>query len=172
VHYPTDRSLYSGQASISRDRPRPASLYAAIVREHTQQMKIVLTATMLLLAIGPPEAHAEGLSPAESRLIAAQIARLHYPQERGLARQWSNAKKVAELLCRPAAMAVLREQVKGADRIFLGAEAPDSLRLDSNRHLSGGGSARSPGGWRDFTFDCQLDPRTGSVTQFQATLKP
>lgn len=138
-------------------------------------MKIVwLAGTLLLVAwfANTAAAQATSLSPAESTIIEKQIAALPSPEERQLARAWSDAKRVAEMLCRPSAMPVLRRQVPGTDRFFLGTDAPDSLTLESNRRLIGSGSLRSPGGWRDFTFECRLNPRTGRVTKFAATVKP
>jgi hypothetical protein len=138
-------------------------------------MKVVSYAVMLLLvagAVGPAGADDSSLSPAQNKVIAAKIAKLRYPQERELARGWSDAKKVAEELCRPAARQVLRRQVRGADRFFLGTDATDTLTLEGNTRLTGTGSVRSPSGWRDFTFECRLNPQTGGVTKFLATLKP
>ena len=97
-----------------------------------------------------------------------QIATLHSSAERDMANSWSNAKKVAEFLCRPAALPVLKKQIAGADRVFLGTDDPKTLNLESNQKLSGTGSARYSGGWKDFTFACALDPLAGKVTSFEA----
>jgi len=112
------------------------------------------------------------LSPAEIAAIQRQIATLRSKVDRSMASGWSNAKKVAELICRPAALAALRKQVPGADRVFLGADDPKTLTLESNAKLTGTGSARGPQGWQDFTFSCEVDPATGKVGDFTATLTP
>jgi hypothetical protein len=138
-------------------------------------MKFVWSAIILLLMAGFAEtAVAEDslLSPAEKAVIAKRIAALPSPEERHLAQEWSDAKSAAEFLCRPAAMSVLRRQVKGADRVFLGTDAADSLKLESSSRLTGTGSVRSPSGWRDFTFQCQINQQTGRAMKFQAALKP
>jgi len=115
--------------------------------------------------------HSEvALSPAETAIISRQIATLRSPTDRSVATDWSNAKKVAELICRPAALSILKKQIRGADRIFLGTDAPQSLRLESNRRLTGSGQVRTPEGWQDFTFTCTLNPTTGKVIDFQNVL--
>jgi len=111
-----------------------------------------------------------GLSAAETAAVQRQIATLHSSVDRSVANEWSNSKKVAELLCRPAALPVLKKQIAGVDRVFLGTDDPKTLTLESNQRLKGSGSARAPQGWQDFTFTCQLDPETGKVLAFTAVL--
>lgn len=106
-------------------------------------------------------------SPAETAVISRKIATLKSSTDRNVATGWSNAKKVAELICRPAALPILKKQIKGTDRVFLGTDAPQSLSLESNRRLTGTGQARTPEGWKDFTFTCNLNPATGKVIDFQ-----
>ncbi len=110
------------------------------------------------------------LSPAETAVVAKQIATLKSPTDRSVATGWSNTKKVSELICRPAALPVLKKQFEGVDKVFLGTDAPESVSLESNQRLTGSGQFRTPQGWRDFTFTCDLDPRTGKVTAFQPVL--
>lgn len=112
----------------------------------------------------PPE---QALSAAEVAAIEHRIATLRSPADRGLAQNWSNAKKVAELLCRPQALPVLKERLTGVDRVFLGTDDPQSLTLVSSSKLLGVGSARTPQGWQDFKFTCELDPATAKVTRFE-----
>ncbi|MEO6815838.1 MAG: hypothetical protein ABI177_03995 [Edaphobacter sp.] len=107
------------------------------------------------------------LSPAQSAVVSRQIATLKSSADRNVAQEWSDAKKVAELICRPAALSILKRQIKGADRVFLGTEAPQSLTLDSNRRLTGSGQVRTPHGWKDFTFTCNLNQVTGKVIGFK-----
>lgn len=116
-------------------------------------------------------ADAPRLSPAEASVIAGEIAKLKYPQERSLAAQWSDAKKVAEFICRPLATAVLKRD-SNADRVFLGTDDPDTLHLLSDRELRGSGQYRSGDDWRTFTFSCALDPRNGTATAFRTNPTP
>lgn len=124
-----------------------------------------------LPAIAAPTAE-PALSPAQQKIVARRIATLKSPGERRIAEAWSNAKKVAELICRPTALPVLKRQVRDADKVFLGTSDPATLTLVSNRRLEGVGQVRSGAGWRDLTFVCLLDPATGKTASFQATLKP
>ena len=112
------------------------------------------------------------LSRAETAAVNRQIATLHSTTDRSVANEWNNAKKVAELLCRPAALPVLKKKIVGSDRVFLGTDDPKTLNLESDQRLTGMGSARAPKGWQDFTFTCELDPANGKVTAFDAMLTP
>jgi hypothetical protein len=87
-----------------------------------------------------------------------------------MAQGWSNTKKVAELLCRPAALPVLKKQTAAVDRVFLGTDDPKTLTLENNTRLTGGGEFRTPKGWTDFTFTFDLDPQTGKVVAFQPVI--
>jgi hypothetical protein len=111
------------------------------------------------------------LSPAETQAVSKQIATLKSSTDRDVAHSWSNAKKIAELICRPAALPVLKRQIKGTDRVFLGTDAPQSLTLESDQRLTGSGELRTPQGWQDFSFTCDVNPTTGKVTDFQAAMK-
>jgi hypothetical protein len=112
------------------------------------------------------------LSAAEQAVVSHQIATLKSATDRQVAEGWSNAKKVAELICRPAALPILKKQAKGVDRVFLGTDTPESLSLESNQRLTGSGTFRTPQGWQDFTFTCDVNPETGKVTTFEATPIP
>jgi hypothetical protein len=126
----------------------------------------------LLLALSLFAQAAEpGLSPAEKANIAKQIAAMKGAADRQLAESFTNAKKVAEYLCRPLALPEIRKQEKGADRVFLGTNAPETLTLESNQRLVGTGSFRYPGGWKDFKFSCELNPETGKATAFSMAAK-
>jgi len=145
-------------------------------------MRIVALGLLLALAqpalaqptlVVPPAPPSEPpLSRAQNTVVAKAIAGLKSPEERNMAAGWSNAKKVAEVICRPAALPALRKQVPGADRVFLGTDAPATLTLVSTRSLTGIGQVRSSAGWRDFTFTCALMPSSGKVAGFTAVLKP
>jgi len=137
-------------------------------------LKIAFAAVVLLAAASMNAASARqaassaepALSAAESAAVARQIAALHSSADRGVASGWSNAKKVAEMICRPAAVAALKKQIPGTDRVFLGTDDPKTLTLESNARLTGTGSARNPKGWQDFSFTCEVDPESGKVTRF------
>ncbi|AXC14348.1 hypothetical protein ACPOL_5092 [Acidisarcina polymorpha] len=133
---------------------------------------LLLTGTVIQ-AIGQTAASTEPeLSSAETAIIERQIRTLRSVQERKLAEEWSNAKKVGETICRPAAVAALKKQLPGVDRVFLGTDDPKTLTLESMAKLIGSGSARIPKGWQDFTFVCDIDPQSGKVTGFQVNLAP
>jgi hypothetical protein len=127
-----------------------------------------LTLLMTFCTLAKAAEHSDpALSPAETTVIARQVATLKSSVDRRVALDWSNAKKVAELICRPAALPVVKKQAQGADRVFLGTGAPKSLTLESNRRLTGSGQFRTRQGWKDFTFTCNLNPATGKVIDFQ-----
>jgi len=133
-------------------------------------------ATLGLLIVGAIIAQAAqsnepALSSAQTAAVARQIATLRSPAERHMAEGWSNSKKVAEMICRPAALIVLKKQDKTIDRVFLGTEMHGSLTLESNSRLTGNGEFRTSKGWQDFTFTCDVSPETGKVTAFQPVLK-
>ena len=115
------------------------------------------------------------LSKPQSIVVNRKIATLKSPVDRHVAEGWSNAKKVAELLCRPAALSALRRQTPGVDRVFLGTDDPHTLNLESNRRLTGSGEFRTDKGWQSFTFACELNLETGRVVSFRpvmASMKP
>jgi hypothetical protein len=125
----------------------------------------------LWLAVLPSDGSAAShLSSAQVAVVAWQIAKLKYPQERSVASRWSDAKKAAEFICRPLAMRVLKRGFKGADRVFLGTDDPSTLHLLGNRRLTGSGQVRIGYDWQTFTFSCKLDPRTGEAVSFETTL--
>jgi hypothetical protein len=131
-------------------------------------MTVVLT---VLAAITPAVYASEpDLSAAETAVVNRQIATLKASGDRHMATGWSNAKKVAELICRPAALSVLKKQTPGVDRVFLGTDDPQTLTLESNSRLTGTGQFRTPQGWTDFAFTCNVNAETGKVTAFQPVL--
>jgi hypothetical protein len=107
------------------------------------------------------------LSPAEQAIINRQIKALRSPADRHIAQNWSDAKKMAELICRPVALPVLKTTAPDADKVFLGTDDPKTLTLISDKLLKGSGEFRTPQGWKDFTFTCEVDPQTGTVVSFQ-----
>lgn len=135
----------------------------------------VIYAAMWLMLAGVPlaaQSAASGepaLSAAETAAVNRRIATLHSASDRKVASEWSNAKKVAELLCRPAATAYWKKKAPGTDRVFLGTDAPATLLLESDSRLTGSGQYRTPKGWTDFQFTCSLDASKGTVRSFDAT---
>jgi hypothetical protein len=137
-------------------------------------MKVILACLMLFasFSVAARAQSAEpALSAAETAAVKRQIATLHSSAERSMANGWSNAKKVAEMICRPAAIPALDKQISGVDRVFLGTDDPKTLTLESDAKLTGTGSARYPKGWQDFTFTCEVDPATAKVTSFEPVLE-
>lgn len=118
---------------------------------------------------GPQE---PALSPAQAAIINRKIATLHTSGERNMAQSWTNAKKVGEVICRPAALSVLKKKKPAVDKVFLGTSDPATLSLESDQRLTGSGQFRTPQGWTYFTFTCDLDPKTGKVTGFQIVPLP
>ncbi|HTF68286.1 MAG TPA: hypothetical protein VK638_36975 [Edaphobacter sp.] len=133
---------------------------------------LALTTALLAYAAIPATAQAPpepALSATQTTVVNRKIAALHSEADRRVASEWSNSKKVAEILCRPAATAYWKKKAPGADRVFLGTSAPETLILESNQRLTGSGQYRTPKGWTDFRFTCDLDPEKGTVTAFAAT---
>ncbi len=84
-----------------------------------------------------------------------------------MAAGWSDAKKMAEMICRPAALGILQKQNKAIDRVSLGTDDPTSLALESNARLTGIGEYRTPQGWQNISFVCEVNPATAKVASFQ-----
>ncbi|EAO4206420.1 hypothetical protein M8Q70_003545 [Salmonella enterica] len=82
--------------------------------------------------------------------------------------EWSDARKVAEFICRPSALETLRKGPPKADKVFLGDGHNGGLTLHSSIRLTGTGQYRSHGTeWEKFNFTCELSPLTGEVTDFR-----
>lgn len=129
-----------------------------------------ILALLIAGSVAPIAAAQESdLTAAEQKVVAQQIATLKRSSDRHVAESWSNSKKVAELICRPAALPILKKQDKTIDRVFLGTSDPKTLTLESNQKLTGSGEYRTPQGWTDFTFTCEVNPDTGKATAFEAT---
>lgn len=136
------------------------------------RVSIVLSASLLLGALpsfGQSSAKEPALSAGEARVIDMKIESMKSESDRKVAREWSNAKKVAEVICRPRATAYWKKAAPGTDRVFLGTSDPSTLVLESDRRLTGSGQYRTANGWTGFNFTCELDPDRGRVTRFEAT---
>jgi hypothetical protein len=143
----------------------------------TMSRAVRKTATVILLSAlaaiaQAADRHEPDLSPAQNTAIAKQIATLRSSIDRQAAGRWSNSKKVAELICRPTTLPILKKQFPDADRVFLGTSDPKTLTLETNAKLTGTGQVRTSHGWQDFTFTCNVNPQTGKVTSFQSTNTP
>ncbi len=116
-----------------------------------------------------PSAKAKSeLSPRQQQVIRNAFSKLHDRNERKMAMEWSDAKKVSETMCRPAALGYFKKQYRNADRVFLGTGESGSLKLEGNSQLTGKGQVREGNNWHYFTFDCQLNPATGHAVSFTA----
>lgn len=113
---------------------------------------------------------ATALSKAQQDVIDVRIAKLRTAEERSIASTWSNAKKVAEFICRPVAMSELKKWNRDADRVFLGSDDPGTLSLTADKLLTGSGQVRTANDWTEFTFNCELDPDTGKALSFTTSL--
>ena len=135
-----------------------------------RKVKLALIAMLIVLTLDLQAADRQeaDLSFAEKAIVEKKIAALRGQADRRLAEGWTNSKKVAELICRPAALPVIRKQAKSADRVFLGMGTPDSLTLERNDLLTGAGQYRTPQGWKEFRFTCKVNAETGKVTSFEA----
>jgi hypothetical protein len=135
----------------------------------------ILTALFLAVSsslIAQSSATATQLSPAERKIIDRKIAAIPASQGAGVARQWSNVKKVSEVLCRPAALSALKKKNPAVEKVFLGTSDPATLTLESNERLVGSGQYRIGMNWTEFTFICLIDAATAKVTSFETQTLP
>lgn len=80
---------------------------------------------------------------------------------------WTEAHQIAEFLCRPIAMAVIKKQEPLVETVFLSDGAQNGLILHSPIRLTGSGRYRISGSeWIPFYFRCDLSSITGRVTRF------
>ena len=117
-----------------------------------------------------PEQAKSVLSYRQQQVIRNEFSKIESPSERKMAMEWSDAKKVAETMCRPAALKYFQKQFKDADRVFLGNDQSDSLKLMGNQVLTGVGQVRAGGTWHYFNFACPLNPRIGQAISFTADI--
>ncbi|CDL81873.1 hypothetical protein [Xenorhabdus cabanillasii] len=112
----------------------------------------------LLLPALTAQASAQQLSPDLKNYLEQQISK-QVTDKSALKdiKKWSDAKKVAEFICRPFALPIIKQQHKDADKVFLGDVSPNSIRLESSSELVGTGMYRTDDGWKDIRFSCKLD---------------
>ena len=134
-------------------------------------------AIAVLLALGPAgassaRADASALSPPQQAFITKAIASAGTAEKKAIS-AWSDTKKLAEFFCAPAGLEALKKKFLAADRLVLGpgpvAEA--LLVRVGNTRLSGAGTVRTGGDWRNLRFECTLDPEKATVTSFTYTMQ-
>lgn len=131
-----------------------------------------LLAALVATAAYPAAAQdSSPLTDSQRQALDRAIGTLRTPADRNVASQWSDARKVAEVMCRPLALQELKRTDAKVDRVFLGDDTPQSLSLKGNTVLEGNGQARGRSGWRNFTFTCRLDAQTARATAFEATFE-
>lgn len=131
-----------------------------------------LLATLFAMAAYPAVAQdSSPLTDSQRQALDRAIGTLRTPADRNVASRWSDAKKVAEVMCRPLALQELKRTDAKVDRVFLGDDTPQSLSLKGNTVLEGSGQARGRTGWRNFTFACALDAQTARAKSFEATFE-
>lgn len=110
------------------------------------------------------------LTPAQQHMKQVMDTRINNTGDRKIIlHEWSNAHRVAEFLCRPAALEALRKQDKKADKVFPGNGKNGGLNLQPATRLTGAGQCRTDGTvWKIFSFSCDLSPVTGGVTNFRS----
>lgn len=134
------------------------------------QVSAVLSVSLLMgsfPALCQPSKREPALSAGEARVIDMKIESMRSESDRKAARDWSNAKKVAEVICRPHATAYWKKTVPGTERVTLGTSDSSTLVLESDRKLTGSGQYRTSKGWTDFNFTCELNPDRGRVSNFE-----
>ena len=135
-------------------------------------VRTMMATALAILLVAPGMAaqagHSEpALSAAETAAVNRGIATLRSESDRKAAAEWSNSKKVAEMLCRPAATAYWKEESSWNGPGLSGTSAPETLALESDQRVTGSGQYRTAKGSTDFQFTCDLDPAKGRVTSFE-----
>ncbi|MDH5245825.1 MAG: hypothetical protein OEW98_05195 [Betaproteobacteria bacterium] len=138
-------------------------------------MNAVLYSCLALAAVtgGSPvlAAAQSALSPAQQAVVDKAIAKTS-AEERKMVAEWSDGKKLAEFFCAKPGLAAIRKQERTADRVFLGPddEGVKKFVLTGNTRLSGRGTVRVHGGWKEFAFVCDLDPVKATAKGFTVTI--
>ena len=107
------------------------------------------------------------LSTGQQAVVEKATAKLSADEKRMVA-EWPDSKKLAEFFCAKAGLAAIKKKERAADRVILGPddEGVKKFVLTGNTQLSGRGSVRVQGGWKDFAFVCDLDPTMATVKSF------
>lgn len=124
----------------------------------TATLILLITLCPLANAADPPEVM---LSPAEAAVISRQVGNLKSSTDANVAMGWSNAKKVAELICRPTALFPPEEADQGSrpgipwNRC---ATNPDTRKQsEADRQRAGSNTS----GLAGFYLHLQLEPGDG-----------
>jgi hypothetical protein len=137
------------------------------VRQSTSVVAI-LSLVFLACSLGfADEPQQPKLSRAEQAAIAEQVGKVKPASDREVVKGWSNARKMAEFICRPAALRSLAKQEASVDKVLLGTDDPSTLSLESAGRLKGIGQYRKGDKWTDIDFVCDIDADTGKVSSFQ-----
>ncbi|OTA20582.1 hypothetical protein Xbed_01386 [Xenorhabdus beddingii] len=121
----------------------------------------------LLPAFAQAQVPSQQLSPSQKKYLQQQINE-QVTDKSALKdiQNWSDKKKVAEFICRPFALPIIKQHDKNADKVFLGDESPDSIKLKYPAELTGKGMYRTDEGWKDIRFSCKLNA-TGKAHAFK-----
>ena len=131
--------------------------------------EVVFLAVTATVIVSSPVSAQTVLSPAQQKVVSQQVTRLKGTEEKADVNGWSDARKLAEFFCRPIALAEFKKANKQASRVFLGRDDEDVKKfvIEGNTKVSGNGSVRFFGEWKDFSFACTLDPDKGTATSFK-----
>jgi len=131
------------------------------------QLLCCLAVAVAVPGMAPAATGQSVLSPAQQAVVDKTFAKMSAADKQIVAK-WSDGKKLAEFFCTKPGLAAIRKQERTADRVFLGPD-DDGVKkfvLTGNTQLSGRGTVRIRGGWKDFTFVCDLDPGKAAVKSF------
>ncbi len=120
----------------------------------------------LLLTLCALPLQAMPLSPAqEARLTALRTATAAGAEtDPAIIASWPPARQIAVLQCQPVVARELQQHYPWVDEVQLGEEGRP-LALHDNTRLTGEGHLQLGGSWHSFSFDCLLDPATGTVSR-------
>ncbi|MBD1229483.1 hypothetical protein [Xenorhabdus griffiniae] len=123
--------------------------------------------SLLLSAFAQAQVPSQQLSPDQTKYLQQQInEQVTDKSALSMVESWSDAKKVAEFICRPFALPIIKKYYKDTDKIFLGIDSKESIRLKQPSELVGIGMYRTNDGWHDIRFSCKLDA-TGKARSFR-----
>jgi hypothetical protein len=136
----------------------------------TMHGALFLSSVFALAVAGTSRAAAAGqsvLSPGQQAVVDKAIAKLS-ADEKKMVTEWPDSKTLAEFFCAGPGLTAIKKQERTADRVLLGPddEGVKKFVLTGNTQLSGRGSVRVHGGWKDFAFVCDLDPAKATVKSF------
>ena len=113
----------------------------------------------------------EGLPENLMQMIDRKIAGVSV-EEKEMVLSWSPGKQLAEFFCQDRALVELGETFAGADRVFLSMRDDEPPQMIGDNRIKAPGSVRYDGGWADFTYECEVDLKSGDVTEFSYEARP